>query len=85
MVRVDPPIVVPWPFRDYPWRVELGGKLFVRSSGLPRARVVAHYREHVPRRSAHLFVLEDGRAIVDHLDDENPHFDVWGHLASDVI
>jgi hypothetical protein len=31
--------------------------------------VIARYRESVPRRSLHLYVLEGGRYVIDHEDD----------------
>lgn len=70
---VSGPIRGDWPYQGLPHRVTLAGRLFERARFfLPYPGVVGQYRETKPHDSAHLFVLENGRFVVPHIDEANP-------------
>jgi hypothetical protein len=64
--------------------VSIGERRFTRSVGIKTEGVIARYRESVPRRSLHLYVLDDWRYVIDHEDDYNPHDRPARHFLSDV-
>lgn len=77
-----------WPFADYPARVELGGRSFVRSDtwAVPLQHVVRQYREDRDRDSMHLYVRDDGTWEIDHIDEANPERGlVLEHAFRDVV
>ena len=77
-----------WQFADYPARVELGGRSFVRSDtwAAPLPHVVRQYREDVDRHSMHLYVRDDHTWEIDHVDDANPERGlVLEHTFRDVV
>lgn len=63
-----------WAFPDFPKRVELGGRTFVRSDtwAARLSGVARQYREDVARHAMHLYVLDDGTWKIDHVDEANP-------------
>jgi hypothetical protein len=74
-----------WTERGYPDFVQVAGRNFVRSSGLPRAGVAAHYREDVPHGSRHLYVRA-GKWEITHVDAANPdHGHLLEHFLRDVL
>lgn len=82
------PLRGPWPFPDYPARVELGGHSFVRSDkwAAPLPGVVRQYREDKDRESMHLYVRENGTWEIDHVDAANPERGlVLEHTFRDVV
>lgn len=73
MYPVDPPLIGPWEFSDFPDTIELEGKVFALAErSQPYEGVIAQYREMVPLESAHLFVTERGEWVIDHIDQYNP-------------
>lgn len=86
-IRVSPPLSGVWPFVGHPPRVQISKMHFDRSGWtFPRRGVVAQYRERVPVNSKHLFVLENGRFVVPHMDEENPDLgSAIGHFVKDVM
>jgi len=81
------PLEGSWPFSDLPPSVTLGGRRFARSFGLQKEGgvIIAHYRESVPRWSLHLYVLQGGRYVADHVDEFNPHAHPVRHFLADVV
>lgn len=79
------PIHGKWPFLWLPPIVSIGERRFTRSVGIKTEGVIAHYRESVPRRSLHLYVLSDWHYIIDHEDDFNPHAHPVRHFLADVM
>jgi hypothetical protein len=78
----------PWPHVDFPKRVTLGGRTFVRSDSwaAPLPHVVKQYREDVDRNSLHLYVRDDRTWEIDHIDAANPERGlVLEHVTKDVI
>lgn len=75
-----------WPVAGRPSVVNLNGRRFLRSSGITKhTGTVAHYREDVPRNSAHLYLLSDGTYLINHLDEVNPRDDTIAHFIKDVL
>jgi hypothetical protein len=77
-----------WAFPDFPKRVELGGRTFVRSDtwAAPLSGVARQYREDVERQAMHLYVLTDGTWKIDHIDEANPEKGlVLEHAFRDVV
>lgn len=75
MLPVDPPIIERWelPEGEFPDTIVIEGESFARAIRTqPYDGVIAQYRAMVPRNSAHLFVLNDGRWMIDHIDEYNP-------------
>jgi len=70
---------------EFPLRVQIRGKEYVRSVGLPSPGVVAQYRENKPEHSGHLYVTDKGTYRVDHLDRHNPHYSPIKHFMEDVV
>lgn len=70
---------------EFPLRVRIRGKEYVRSVGLPSPGVVAQYRESKPEHSGHLYVTDKGTYRVDHLDRHNPHYSPIKHFMEDVV
>jgi hypothetical protein len=85
LVRLERPFRAPWPAQGLPPAVYLGGVRFVRSTGIGRPGVVAHYRQDVPRDCAHAYVMDDGTYMIDHVDRWNPHPHFLRHLIADVL
>lgn len=84
LTYLDPHETGAWP-GELPERTTIGGRVYVRSRvALPRAGVIAHYREAVPTLARHLEVLRDGTWRVTHIDDFNPHASA-GHAVLHVI
>ena len=80
------PLEGAWPFSGLPPIVTLGDRRFTRSIGLKnRDGVIAQYREAVPQWSLHLYVLEGGRYVIDHVDEFNPHAHPVRHFLADVM
>lgn len=82
------PLRGPWPFVDYPPRVDIGGRHFTRSDtwAAPLPHVVKQYREDVDRGSMHLYVRDDHTWEIDHVDEANPERGlVLEHTFKDVI
>jgi hypothetical protein len=84
---VDPPIRGKWTSRSFPETVTLGGRVFQKAVWQwPRPGVVAQYRENVPESSRHLFVLQDGTFVIDHVDEANPDIgNPLAHFMNDVV
>lgn len=75
MRKVDPPMIEKWelPEGEFPDVITIDGMTFhraIRKQGYEG--VIEQYREAVSRNSAHLFVTNDGRWIIDHIDEYNP-------------
>lgn len=85
LVRLERPIRAAWPARGLPQVVYLDGVRFVRSRGIGRPGVVAHYRQDRPRDCAHAYVLDDGTYLIDHVDRWNPHQHLVRHFFADVL
>lgn len=85
LVRLERPFRAPWPAQGLPPVVYLDGVRFVRSTGIDRPGVVAHYRQDVPRDCAHAYVMDDGTYMIDHVDRWNPHPHFLRHLIADVL
>jgi len=89
LVQLERPMRHPWPATGLPRVVFLlDGRRFVRSSGIGKPGVVAHYREDIGTRSARAYVMSDGTYMIDHLDDSNPgHRDgsLLAHFLKDVL
>ena len=95
MKLIEPPVVEPWDFApgDFPDHIEIDGLVFnraIRQQGYDG--VICQYRQAVPRDSAHLLVLNDGRYVIDHIDSYNPdmgypvrHFVVDHPMGKSVI
>ena len=72
------PIHGAWTITDgfrlsFPDEVQVNGVPFRRTNWKEaKPGVVEQYREAVETNSRHLLVLEDGRWIIDHVDDVNP-------------
>lgn len=82
------PLRGPWPFADFPPRVDIGGHSFRRSDtwAAPVAHVVRQYREETDRGSMHLYVHDDRTWSIDHIDEANPERGlVLEHAFRDVI
>jgi hypothetical protein len=66
-----------WTFDGFPASVRIGRARFERSTGIAHLpNTLAHYREDVPRHSAHLYVIErEGSRswVIEHVDEYNPH------------
>jgi hypothetical protein len=59
--------------RAYPEEIHFDGRLFRRAKWREaKPGVVDQYREAVEKNSQHLYVLADGRWIINHADDVNP-------------
>lgn len=86
MIRIAPEIGA-WPYgRSFPAAVQIGGRVYCRSSwAFPYSHTLAQYREDRPERARHLHVLDDGNYIVDHVDEANPDYSPLWHLLVDVI
>jgi hypothetical protein len=58
---------------SFPPQIRANGSVFRQAVWRePKPGVVAQYREAVETNSRHLFVLADGRWIINHTDDVNP-------------
>ncbi len=67
------PITGWWTLPDYPDVVNAAGRRFRRARWKQDYDgVVEQYREEVAQNSMHLKVYEDGRWVIDHVDEDNP-------------
>jgi hypothetical protein len=83
---MDKPQKGKWPAKEeLPRKVQVRGKVFVRSTGLQRHGAVAQYREQQPTDSRHLYVLPDQTYVIDHADKHNPHSSPIRHFLLDVL
>lgn len=84
------PLTGRWPYPDFPQRVTLMGRPFLRSLWAWEFYdgVREQYREDVPTQSMHLMVRNDGCWEVSHKDAYNPD---WGerslalHFIFDIV
>jgi hypothetical protein len=87
MTPITPPERGPWPHSGFPEEVTIQGRRYAKALFMFwQNRVVEQYREKVPRRSRHLWVMDDYTWQVAHLDEYNPDAGfAWSHLLWDVI
>ncbi len=85
-IDLENPVRGAWVLPDLPEAIFVGGfpSVFDRTPwAMPHLGVVAHYRERVAYNSAHLFVLENGRFEITHLDEVHPATDLVEHAIRD--
>ena len=90
MTPIDPPHAGYWSFHGFPDEVWV--TLAAMRYRFKKARwkkpyegVIEQYRQDVPQNSMHLFVLQDGRFIINHVDADNPdHGRVIEHGLNDT-
>jgi hypothetical protein len=83
---LDKPITGKWKTPgEFPLTAKVRGETFVRTMGLDKNDSVAQYRDTKARGSKHMYVLPNGRYLVDHVDEYNPHYAPFRHFIKDVI
>lgn len=87
-VAIDPPITGRWIYGNaFPVEIAMNNRTYRRALwSFPRTNVVAQYREAKKTNSQHLFVMNDGTYVVDHIDEANPDQGmVLTHFLKDVL